>query len=313
MTKRRLTGQQQARIRANQDAELLSYDAKAIVLKRYRDEALVWLEQGEEVTASIRRTLDHLVPGDEVALSKDKGWVVTARFPRKTVLSRDSRLGKTKWIAANITQMIIVLAVVPETSASLIDNYLLAAANLGVKPILLVNKVDLAESLEAGLEPYKLYQDLGFELYVCSVNQPETLVALKQALLDETSIFVGQSGVGKSSLLQTLLPHKALEVGEISEKQQLGRHTTSLSEYFLLPEGGGVIDSPGVREFVLNEFSASDLFTAFPELMRTGSCQFRNCQHEAEPGCALTGLVKGGLMSAERFEHFMTLFKRASR
>lgn len=312
MAKRRLTGQQQARIQANQLADLSAYDVKGIVLKRYRDEALVWLEQGEQISASIRRTLDHLVPGDEVALIKDKGWVITARFPRKTVLSRDSRLGKTKWIAANISQMIIVLAVVPETTPTLIDNYLLAAANLGVKPILLVNKIDLAESEEAGLEPYKLYLDLGFELYACSVSQPETLEPLKQALLGEVSIFVGQSGVGKSSLLQTLLPHKAIEVGEISEKQQLGRHTTSLSEYFLLPEGGGVIDSPGVREFMLNEFNVSDLFTAFPEVEQAGSCQFRNCQHETEPGCALTGLVKNGLMSAERFKHFMTLFKRAS-
>lgn len=313
MTKRRLSDQQKARIESNQQSALNDATYRGIVVKRFRQDALVQLDNGDRILAAVRQTLAQIVPGDRVALDQEKDFIVRGFFPRTSLLKRESRFGKEKLIAANITQMLIVMAVVPESGYLLLDSYLLAASILGVKPLIVVNKMDLADDRDALNARFALYKTLGFPIIYTSQSDEQSVKQLIAYLANETSIFVGQSGVGKSSLLSAILPDAEIEIGEISDKQQLGRHTTSVSEYFQLGEGA-VIDSPGVREFMLSQYTEQDLIRAFPEFNNTqGQCQFRNCSHLDEPSCIFHQMLDNHQIALSRFDSFIYLLKRVNQ
>ncbi|SDM01039.1 ribosome biogenesis GTPase [Modicisalibacter muralis] len=256
----------------------------------------------------LRANLDGLVTGDRVfwRQARDGSGVVVARDTRDNVLERPDPSGRLKPVAANIGQILIVFAVEPAPHANLIDRYLVAAEATGITPVLVLNKIDLLP--ESGGELGKLlarYAALGYAVVEATTQGEHGLDALHDRLTGRTSAFVGQSGVGKSSLIDRLLPDEALRIGALSADSRKGTHTTTTARLYRLPAGGELIDSPGIREFGLthlDEQQVTEGFIEFRELL--GRCRFRDCRHRNEPGCALLSAVERGDILGERFASY---------
>ncbi|SDL06279.1 ribosome biogenesis GTPase [Franzmannia pantelleriensis] len=256
----------------------------------------------------MRANLDGLVTGDHVVWrqANDASGVVVARSERDSVLERPDARGQLKPVAANLDQILIVFAAEPEPHANLIDRYLVAAEATGIDPVLVLNKVDLLP--EQGGELRELlgrYEALGYPVVLASAKQEGGLDALHQRLTGHTSVFVGQSGVGKSSLIDRLLPDHALRIGALSEDSRKGTHTTTTAMLYHLPAGGELIDSPGIREFGLTHLDAEQVTEGFIEFRDyLGRCRFRDCRHREEPGCALLAAVDRGDIHPQRFASY---------
>ena len=234
--------------------------------------------------------------------------VVTALIDRKTVLTRSTFSGEEKPLAANVTQLIIVLAPQPEPSEYLLDQYLIAAERMGVNAIIAFNKSDLLTNEEhlALEQRFVHYNNIGYQVVFISTRNEVGLMPLMDKLRGQSSILVGQSGVGKSSLTNALIPELKLETNQLSEKSQLGQHTTSASTLYFLENGGLLIDSPGVRSFRLGDIDRSTLENGFVDLKPyLGHCRFSDCSHSSEPGCALQQALAEGKISAHRLENFL--------
>lgn len=265
-----------------------------------------------------RQNIGHPVCGDRVVWQPTipGQGVVTAIQPRQTVLSRPDYAGRDKPLAANLTQIGVLVAPRPEPSTYLVDQYLVAAELMGVKALLVCNKMDLldAEERVEFLERFLRYRNIGYALIPTSLESMENLTPLTEHLAAETSILVGQSGVGKSSLVQALLPDQQIQIGLLSKATGLGRHTTSAATCYRLPAGGRLIDSPGVRSFRLGDIGFDDLQRGFRELgPLIGHCQFANCRHDREPGCALKQAMEEGRVHAERLANFRHLAEQIER
>jgi len=234
--------------------------------------------------------------------------VVVAQRERHSVLSRPDPYGKLKPIAANIDQILLVIAPFPEPHANLIDRYLVAAEVVGIEPVILLNKMDLLTADPARQtamdELLAIYPTLGYRVLRTSIKD-SGLAELHSALRERTSVFVGQSGVGKSSLVNVLLPDADIRVGALSETTQKGTHTTTTAQLLHLNCGGTLIDSPGIREFGLWHMSKGQVEQGFREFRPLlGTCKFRDCQHEHEPGCAILDAVQSGAISATRLDSY---------
>jgi ribosome biogenesis GTPase len=259
-----------------------------------------------------RQNIGHLVCGDRVvwqATEKDSG-VVTARLERNSVLARPDYSGREKPLAANITLLVIVVAPEPEPSEYLVDQYLVTAETIGVPALIAINKHDLiqGERGEQFSSRIQLYADIGYEVARISAHTSHGLDPMIERLQGETSILVGQSGVGKSSIINALLPDLDLQVGRLSEATNLGRHTTSASTCYTLPSGGELIDSPGVRSFRLTELTREELEQGFPEFRpHLGQCRFHNCTHDHEPDCAIRAAMEAGEINSQRLINFLRL------
>ena len=252
-----------------------------------------------------RQNLGAIVSGDRViwqAAPNGEG-VVVAIEPRQSLLQKPGFGGKLKPMAANVDQIIIVSSVKPEPNAYLIDRYLVAAENLPATPIILFNKIDLLDDRNRG-SVEKLqdqYRSIGYQVIQASKTLDHGFDQLDEALKKKTSIMVGLSGVGKSSLIQHLLPDQDIRSGE-------GTHTTTASTLYKLPCGGRLIDSPGVRNFGLWHMSSEDMLRGFRELQPyIGLCKFSNCKHESEPGCAIQQALKDKKISEQRFASFQKM------
>jgi ribosome biogenesis GTPase len=204
--------------------------------------------------------------------------------------------------------MLIVIACEPVPQPNLIDRYLVAAELMDIRPVIVFNKADLityenAADFDTLLQRYRA---LGYQtVKITSAKQQSNLSNLPSLVDQRTSIVVGQSGVGKSSFINTLLPEAQLEVGELSHASGEGTHTTTKAKLFHLPSGGQLIDSPGIRDFSLWHIDISQLQQGFIEIAELlGSCRFRNCRHELEPGCAILEAVEDGRIGAERFSSY---------
>ncbi|MEP1593126.1 MAG: small ribosomal subunit biogenesis GTPase RsgA, partial [Halieaceae bacterium] len=226
---------------------------------------------------------------------------------RDSELCRPDPYGKLKPVAANIDQIFIVIAPFPEPHANLIDRYLVAAENVGIEPVILLNKTDLLQTDQA----LQQRMDTLLEIYptleyrVLRASKLGAMEELHDALKGRTSVFVGQSGVGKSSLVNTLLPDADLRVGALSESTQKGIHTTTTAQLFHLPTGGTLIDSPGIREFGLWHMSKEQVEQGFREFQPyLGTCKFRDCQHEHEPGCAILEAAETGNVAEHRLDSY---------
>jgi ribosome biogenesis GTPase len=264
--------------------------------------------QGEIIRCHMRTNLGQLVTGDKVIWrANPDGGVVVAKLERKAELVRPNPYGEMKPVAANIDYIVVTVAVEPLAHANLIDRYLVAAELSGIEPVILLNKTDLLndnnrERIETMLARY---QGIGYQVLHASSSTQNGLVELKDHLKDRISVFVGQSGVGKSSLINVLLPGVDLKVGELSVQTRKGRHTTTTARLFHFPDGGDLIDSPGIREFGLWHIDPEDLIDGFRELREhTGHCRFRDCKHEKEPGCALKDAIADGKISEARWQSF---------
>lgn len=328
MSKRNLTKQQLARIRHTQSERKRRSERRETAA----DDALAAgeLGPGQEgrvlahfgVTLDIeshsdgqvyrchqRANLPPLVTGDEVSwcAGPDLTGVVVAHAERRSLLSRPDMRGNLRPVAANIDQILIVFSVSPATPVTLIDRYLVAAALSGIEPVLVLNKADLLTVDDPYRQYLQEYQSMGFRTRVLSALEPlgETLVPDLQG---RTSIFVGQSGVGKSSLVNKLLGDTDIQVQTVSEATGKGRHTTTTARLYPLPAGGNLIDSPGIREFGLWHVPPEQVIAGFPELQALlGYCRFRDCRHRNEPGCALQTAVAAGTVLARRLESYHTI------
>lgn len=277
-------------------------------------EALEGELQGNHYRCYIRANLPALVTGDRIIWrpAHQGSGVIVAQLPRYSELCRPDIRGQLKPVAANVDQIVIVFAPLPEPHANLIDRYLVASSHAGIRPLLLLNKADLLDG-EHGAKARELlsvYDSLGYNILDVSAEQGSRLEALQELLKGKTSVFVGQSGVGKSSLVNRLLPDAQVAVGALSELTHKGTHTTTTARLFHFPCGGSLIDSPGIREFGLGHVEVADVEAGFIEFADfLGNCRFRDCSHEHEPGCALLAAVAAGKISQPRLESFRLLLK----
>ena len=325
MPGRRLSDRQKARILNIQDQRRQRLDERAeqalatcdvdqprhgLVVVRHGADLAVEDETGQVRHCLARQNMGHPVCGDRVvwqASGPDRG-VVTAIRARATVLTRPDYSGRDKALAANLTQLVAILAPRPEPSTYLLDQYLAAAERLGVKALIACNKIDLLDAqgratMASLLAPY---ERIGYSLVWLSLLDDQDMRPLAARLAGETNILVGQSGVGKSSLVKALLPDLDIQIGRLSLATGLGRHTTSTATCYHLPGGGHLIDSPGVRSFRLSLDGQADLERGFRDIAPLiGHCRFANCHHDQEPGCALKKAVVGGELNPERLANFL--------
>lgn len=291
------------------------------VIARYGSQADVLDTGGHVQRCHLRSNLGSVVAGDDAIFCPGEiTGVVVARGERRTALRRPDKYGKLRTVAANIDRVIIVIAPQPEPHANLIDRYLVATENLGAEAILLLNKVDLLRDDHSAREPLDdllaPYPALGYRIVRTAARDADQ--AGLAALLDgHTSILVGQSGVGKTTLVNALLPGLDERTGELSADSGKGRHTTTTARLFPLPGGGALIDSPGIREFGLWHMDRVDVERGFREFRdRIGQCRFRDCRHEGEPGCALAEAAAGGLIHPSRlasYRHIVASLESAPR
>ena len=275
------------------------------VISRYGQRQLVESIDGKLYQCTDRRNIGLSVAGDEVVFKKidnNKG-VVTAIQPRTNELKRQNKL-----IAANIDQLWLVVALEPHYEFELIDRYLIMAENENLPISIIVNKIELAKNLEQVYRDFSIYKNIDYQVYFLSVEKDDNLGSLKSSLSDKTNIFLGQSGVGKSSLINNLIPDLDLRVDEISTKTKLGRHTTTNTTIHHIPSGGDLIDSPGIREFQIDELSSSQILNGYREFKPyLGKCRFRNCQHVNEPNCAIRNALDLEEIHPARYQNYINL------
>lgn len=261
---------------------------------------------------ALRQNLGTAVCGDRVVLqmiASGEG-VVIAIEPHHSLLTRPDYSGKLKPVAANLDQVAVVCAPRPELNEFLIDRYLVAIATINVTPLLVLNKIDLLDpaartAMEARLD---VYRRIGYPVLYASTRSEHGLDELRTWLKERTSILVGQSGVGKSSLIKMLLPDREIRIQALSQATGFGTHTTTTSTLYHLPDGGDLIDSPGVRSFELGELQRLDLERGFVELEPfLGRCKFSNCTHRSEPGCAVLAALARGDIDPRRLASFQQL------
>ncbi|MFI4918586.1 MAG: small ribosomal subunit biogenesis GTPase RsgA [Legionellales bacterium] len=322
MSKRRINKQQSARIEKIQQTyhDMDVHDqntlADGLVITRFSRHVELEDRQGKRMRCSIRPNLDILVAGDRVIwqMEGSNQGVVVSLYPRVSLLARPTNMGLKKPVAANITQMIVVIAPKPEISWPLLDSYLIMAETLRLQAVILLNKTDLlSEDLKKEL--LNEYQSLGYPIIYTSNLDMNSSASLKTALNNQVSVFVGQSGVGKSSLISAILPHEQnIATNTLSEGSELGRHTTSNSRYYHLPSGGALIDSPGVREFILWNMDIATLAQGYTEFRPyISQCKYRNCLHVNTPNCAVLEALDRGIISQKRYDNFIKLSTQFSK
>ncbi len=253
-----------------------------------------------------------IVCGDRVRCEVDAAHdeiLAVAVLPRRTVLARSNLRGDGEPVVANLTQLVVVVAALPAPDFFVVDRYLCAATAAGVRGIVAVNKTDLGVDDEMSAELATLVR-AGYGSVACSARSGAGLAELRAVLAGEVSVLVGQSGVGKSSLVSALLPDAEVATGDLMREEE-GRHTTTASRCYRLETGGALIDSPGVRDFAPAIDALDARSMSFPEVERhAGDCRFHDCRHLQEPGCAVIGAVKTGAMSPRRYESYRRLRRR---
>ncbi|TAE37225.1 MAG: ribosome small subunit-dependent GTPase A [Sphingobacteriales bacterium] len=240
--------------------------------------------------------------------------LITHLHPRKNYIIRKSiNLSKqAQVIAANIDQACLVVTLAsPRTSLGFIDRFLVTAEAYSIPTVLIFNKLDLygLEGKQILASYMAVYEKIGYPCYAVSALNGDNLAVVKALLKNKTSLFSGHSGVGKSSLINQILPELALRTGEISDFSDNGKHTTTFAEMFNLPFGGKLIDTPGIRELGIIDIEKYELGHFFPEMrQRLNTCKYHNCVHVNEPGCAVLNALQNGEIEASRYDSYMSIY-----
>lgn len=310
-SKRLERAQRQQELIQETDIAGLGPERPGLLVAHHGATLIVENQDGILVSCKLRQNLGTLVTGDDVIWQPidDTTGVVVACLPRRSELTRPDKNG-SKPIVANVTQMLIVVSYSPLPQATTLDRYLVLAKAHGIVPLIVLNKIDLpCNQREAELiEKLNAYPALGYPVYKISTVTKEGLSPLINALKNQSTIVVGQSGVGKSSLLSALLPKVTIRTQALSQKNRLGQQTTTSTTLYHLPQEGTLIDSPGIHQFNLQHFTPIMIFQGFPEFIPfLGQCKFRNCEHKQEPGCALIAAVQLGELREFRLKNYLQI------
>ena len=286
------------------NAPAAAFDAQIIAV--YGRDLLVRDAAGAELRARPKGRRMNLVCGDNVLCERDATHdevsVVDAR-PRKTALYRSNMRGEAEAIVANISQLFVVLAPKPAPDLFVVDRYVAAATSANIVATLVLNKQDLPIDDELGTA-LLAYQKAGYRTLRCSAKAGDGVDTLIESNAGSVAALVGQSGVGKSSLIRRLIPESQPAVGELDRDEE-GRHTTTTSRMFDLPLGGHLVDSPGVRDFspAIDKLDSRTLGFAEVDRLAPG-CRFQDCQHMREPGCAVQKAAESRELDARRYESY---------
>lgn len=299
------------------------------VIKNTGSSYLVRTDSGEEITCRIKgnfrikgiRTTNPVAVGDIVEIAKaadDADYIIGIKTRKNYIIRRASNLSKESHIlASNIDQAVLIASIKnPQTPTIFIDRFLATAEAYSIKAIVVLNKEDLwdeddhlyADALK------NLYTSIGYPVFFISAISHEGLEELQKELSGKISLLAGNSGVGKSSLINSLVPGANLKTGEISDVHHTGTHTTTFSEMIDLPEGGALIDIPGVRGFGTIEFEAKEVDHYFPEIFKfSHDCKYGDCTHTNEPGCAVIPAVENHYISESRYASYLSVLEDATQ
>ena len=284
---------------------------EALVIATFSRRMLLRLEDGSDQYARVKGKRLKPVCGDRVScepIDNEPDLLITEVLPRDNELSRPDSRGRPEVLAANLSCIAIVVSAVPEPDWFITDRYLCAAELIGVTGAIIFNKIDLAPPDEQAHAVMTEYRDIGYAVFECSAKKQLNLDSVNAFLATHTAILVGQSGVGKSSLINRLLGEARLKTAEISDSRGEGKHTTVNSAMLFLPGGGNVIDSPGVRDYAPAIEQPESVVHGFREISIAGQhCRFANCRHLQEPGCAVKEAVQEGQISDRRYRSYRRL------
>jgi ribosome biogenesis GTPase len=294
---------------------VMTRESHGLVIRAQSRSFTVQAEDGEHIALVPKRlryhspdVVDPVAVGDRVRFTAtDSETVIEEVLPRRNVLSRPAsgRQGKRQLLASNLDVAVVVMAAAePEWKPSTVDRYVVLASSAGIPAMVCMNKVDLDSMV--GADPIlRGYRDLGISVIWVSAETGLGLDALSDSLAGKTGVLIGPSGAGKSSLLNRLVPGAELRVGEVSERTQKGRHTTTWVEMLDLPNGGRLVDSPGIRVLDLSGVAPEDLIQHFQEMAPlTGECRFQDCRHLAEPDCGVKLALEEGRIAAHRYDSY---------
>lgn len=299
---------------------------KGLVLKSTGIHYKVLAESGAILNCSVRgklrtREFDITNPvavGDNVYIETDEkngtGLITDVEARKNYILRKSSNLSRqAQIIAANIDQVFLMITIkLPETPVEFIDRFLITAEAYRVPAIILVNKVDLYDQFDIEKMDYlsSMYTKIGYEVIRLSLVDKANLDQLKEKMKDRTSLVSGNSGVGKSTLLNSLNPALRLKTGQISDYHKQGKHITTFPEMHQMPFGGFVIDTPGIRGFGIVDMEKNEIYHFFPEIFRTSkNCRYNNCLHLDEPGCAVRDAVTAGDIDFLRYRSYLNIME----
>ncbi|MES2874806.1 MAG: ribosome small subunit-dependent GTPase A [Bacteroidota bacterium] len=282
-------------------------------------------ESGETINCRIKgkfRTLDikttnPIAVGDKVDVEREPDqdtWLITRLHQRKNYIIRKSvNLSKqAQIIAANLDQAFLIVTLAsPRTSLGFIDRFLVTAEAYAIPAMLIFNKLDLFsnEGLEILKEYQQIYEKAGYPCYSVSATEQTNIEQIKDLLKNKVTLISGHSGVGKSTLINALLPGSQLKTGDISDWSDKGKHTTTFAEMFELPFGGYLIDTPGIRELGVFDIEQQELGRLFPEIRELmGNCKFHNCRHINEPGCAVLKAMENDEIEPSRYNSYLSIY-----
>lgn len=275
------------------------------------------LDNHGEISARIKGKKLRPVCGDRVVaepILNEPEWLITAICPRDNELTRPDSRGRKEILAANLNCVVVMAAAEPKPDWFVVDRYLAAAEIMGAVGIVVFNKTDLQDSADKTQPVLDDYASVGYSVLQCSAKEGTNLDALSNVLTGKTAIIVGQSGVGKSSIINHLIASAEQRTGELSGGSREGKHTTVNSVMLDLPAGGSVIDSPGVRDYAPTIDDVQDVNRGFREIFELSQqCRFANCIHLREPNCAVKDAAESGEISARRYESYKRLMSTSKK